>query len=124
MKKKMVVSFGALVVCLCCSAAVAAQAKMLRLVKGHKVVLKGTVRDGDEKRFIFTAKEGQRLTVKVIGRDAIFSLYGGAVDSEKFADEVQVWSDRLPEGDEDNQYVLVLTSTYKVANYTLEITLR
>jgi hypothetical protein len=124
MKKKVVVIFGTLIVCLCCSAAAVAQAKMLRLVKGHKVVLKGTVRDGDEKRYIFTAKEGQRLTVKVIGRDAIFSLYGGAVDSEKFADEVQVWSDRLPEGDEDNQYVLVLTSTYKVASYILEITLR
>jgi hypothetical protein len=30
---------------------------------------------------------------------------------------------KLPEGNEDNQRVLVLTSTYSVANYTLETTL-
>ena len=124
MKKKIVIILGTLIVCLSCAAAAAAQAKMIRLVKGHKVILKGTVRDGDDKHFIFTAREGQRLTVRVIGRDALFSLYGGAVDAEKFADEIQVWSGRLPEGDEDNQYVLVLASTYKVASYTLEMTLR
>lgn len=113
-----------LLMCLVFSGAAYGQAKMIRLVKGQKVVLKGSVRDGDEKRYIFTAKESQRLTVRVIGRDAYFSLYGGAVYSEKFADEIQSWSGRLPEGDEDNQYALILTSTYKVASYRLEITLR
>lgn len=124
MKKEMMRICLMLLMCLVFSGAAHGQAKMIRLVKGQKVVLKGNVRDGDEKRYIFAAKEGQRLTVKVLGRDAYFSLYGGAVYSEKFADEIQSWSGRLPEGDEDNQYALILTSTYKVASYRLEITLR
>lgn len=120
MKKKMAIILGMFLMCLLCSAGVAAQAKMVRLVKGHKVVLKGNVREGDEKGYIFTARKGQHLTVKLIGKDAVFSLFGGAVYSDSFANETKYWSGRLPEGDEDNQYAITLTSNYKVASYTIE----
>ena len=72
MKKKITIILVTLLMCLGISGSAAAQARMIRLVKGHKVILKGTVREGDEKNYIFMAKEGQRLTVRVIGRDAVF----------------------------------------------------
>lgn len=123
MKVKITIIFAAVATFLLLADAAAGQAKMIRLVKGKKTVVTGNVRDGDEKHYLFNAKEGQRITVRVIGRDAVFSLFGGAVWSEKFVDEKQFWTGRLPAGDDD-QYAMVLTSFYKVAGYRLEITLR
>ena len=97
---------------------------MLRLVRGKKLVVAGSVRDGDTKRYIFTAKEGQRLTIKVVGRDAVFTLYGGAGLEDVIAEEEQTWSGKLPEGDPDSQYALVMTSFYKVATFRLELLLQ
>src|ERR1044072_6403880 len=49
--------------------------KNVRVVKGKKLVLSGSVRDGDEVLYRFRARAGQRVTVKVIGRDADFTVY-------------------------------------------------
>ena len=49
--------------------------KNIKLVRGKKMVLKGAVRDGDEVVYRFRARAGQRVTVKMIGRDADFSVY-------------------------------------------------
>jgi hypothetical protein len=49
--------------------------KTIKLVRGKKLVLTGAVRDGDEVVYRFRARAGQRVTVKMIGRDADFSVY-------------------------------------------------
>src|SRR6185436_14636734 len=49
--------------------------KNIKVVRGKMLVLTGAVRDGDEVLYRFRARAGQRVTVKVIGRDADFTVY-------------------------------------------------
>src|SRR6266849_10522794 len=48
--------------------------KRIKLVRGHKLVLKGEVYEGDDLYYNFKARQGQNLTVKLIGRDAAFTI--------------------------------------------------
>jgi hypothetical protein len=100
------------------------QAKALQIVRGKKLVVTGNVRDGNDRIYMFKAREGQRLTVKLTGPDTAFSLFGGATDAEDIATETQSWSGKLTEPDEDGMYLLRLTSLYKVATFRLEILLQ
>ena len=124
MKFKLLPALSILSVIFFTALTVDAQAKALRLVRGKKLVLSGTVRDGDDKIFMFKAREGQQLTIKLIGRDAAFSLSGGATDAEDIATETHSWAGKLPEPDEDGMYLLKVTSFYKVATFRLEILLQ
>ena len=95
--------------------------KNVRVVKGKKLVLTGSVRDGDEVLYRFRARAGQRVTVKVIGRDADFTIYlNYGLDVEPVAQETKSWSGRMPR-EFDGHCEIGVHSTYKLASYRLEI---
>ena len=98
--------------------------KNIKVVKGKKLVLTGAVRDGDEVIYRFRARAGQRVTVKIIGRDSDFSVslnYG--LDVESVANNTKSWSGTMPP--EFNGHCEIgVHSTYKVADYRLEISLK
>ena len=98
--------------------------KNVRVVKGKKLVLSGAVRDGDEVVYRFRARAGQKVTVKVIGRDADFTVYlNHGLDVEPVANDTKSWSGTMPP-EFDGHCEIGVHSTYKVANYRLEISLR
>ena len=95
--------------------------KNVRVVKGKKLVLTGSVRDGDEVLYRFRARAGQRVTVKVIGRDADFTIYlNYGLDVEPVAQETKSWSGTMPR-EFDGHCEIGVHSTYKLASYRLEI---
>lgn len=97
--------------------------KNIRVVKGKKLVVTGAVRDGDEVVYRFRARAGQKVTVKVTGRDADFSVsLNHGLDLETIANDTKSWSGTMPP--EFNGHCEIgVHSTYKVANYRLEISL-
>lgn len=98
--------------------------KKITPVKGKTLVLKGAVRDGDEVVYRFKARAGQRVTVKIIGRDADFSVYlNYGLDAELLAQETKSWSGKMPAEFNGNCEIAV-HSNYKVADYRLEILLK
>lgn len=101
-----------------------ASEKNIKLVKGKKLVLTGAVRDGDEVVYRFRARAGQRVTVKIIGRDSDFSVYlNYGLDVESVAQDTKSWSGTMPP--EFNGHCEIgVHSTYKVADYRLEILLK
>lgn len=95
--------------------------KNVKVVRGKKLVLAGSVRDGDEVVYRFRARAGQRITVKVIGRDADFSVYlNYGFDVEQVAQDTKSWSGTMPR-EFDGHCEIGVHSTYKVAAYRLEI---
>ena len=97
--------------------------KRIKLVTGHKLVLKGEVYEGDDFYYNFKARQGQTLTVKLIGRDAAFTINSNDTDVYPFTKETKSWSGKLI-ANNTNEYSIMLTSNYKSASYRLEITLR
>jgi hypothetical protein len=98
--------------------------KTVRLVRGKTLVLRGTVRDGDEVLYRFRARAGQRVTVKVVGRDSDFSIYlNHGLDVEPVAQDTKSWSGIMP-AEFNGHCEIGVHSTYKVANYRLEISLK
>ena len=97
--------------------------KSVRVVRGKKLVLTGSVRDGDEVLYRFRARAGQKITVKVIGRDADFTVYlNYGLDVEPVAQDTKSWTGTMPR-EFDGHCEIGLHSTYKVAAYRLEILL-
>lgn len=98
--------------------------KNVKVVRGKKLVLTGAVRDGDEVLYRFRARAGQRITVKVIGRDSDFAVYlNHGLDVETVANDTKSWSGTMPR--EFNGHCEIgVHSTYKLADYRLEILLR
>jgi hypothetical protein len=98
--------------------------KSVRVVRGRKLVLSGAVRDGDEVLYRFRARAGQKVTIKVIGRDADFTVYlNHGLDVEPAANDTKMWSGTMPP-EFDGHCEIGVHSTYKVANYRLEILVR
>ena len=98
--------------------------KTIRVVRGKKLVLTGAVRDGDEVLYRFRARAGQRVTVKVIGRDSDFTVYlNHGLDVEPVAQDTKSWSGAMPR-EFDGHCEIGVHSTYKLANYRLEISLK
>ncbi|SRR5258708_7811789 len=127
MKKKLMISFGMVVLCLLTMNFVSAQSapleKRIKLVSGRKLVLKGDVYEGDDFYYNFKARSGQILTVKLIGRDADFSVNTNDGEIYPITKLTKSWSGKLPY-DNTNEYSIMLTSNYKGASYRLEIMLR
>lgn len=98
--------------------------KTVKLVRGKKLILTGAVRDGEEVVYRFRARAGQRVTVKIIGRDSDFSVYlNYGLDVELVTQDTKSWSGAMPR--EFNGHCEIgVHSTYKVADYRLEILLR
>lgn len=98
--------------------------KNIKVVRGKKLVLTGAVRDGDEVLYRFRARAGQRITVKVIGRDSDFTVYlNHGLDVETVANDTKSWSGTMPR--EFNGHCEIgVHSTYKLADYRLEISQR
>lgn len=98
--------------------------KTVRVARGKKLVLTGAVRDGDEVLYRFRARAGQRVTVKVIGRDSDFTVYlNHGLDVEPVAQDTKSWSGAMPR-EFDGHCEIGVHSTYKLANYRLEISLK
>jgi hypothetical protein len=98
--------------------------KNIKLVRGKKRVLTGAVRDGDEVVYRFRARAGQRVTVKIIGRDSDFSVYlNYGLDVESVAQDTRSWSGTMPP-EFSGHCEIGVHSTYKVADYRLEISLK
>ncbi len=124
MKKKLVILFGIVVLSLLAANSITAQNKHIKVVKGKKLVLKGEVSDQKDRTFFFKAKKGQTVTIKLIGRDAVFMLFAQHnFDAEEFSGETKLWSGKLPHAG-SGEYAIRLSSNYKVASFTLEITLK
>lgn len=130
MKKRVLILLAGYIPVLLLTSTVSAQTynrvheKRITPVKGKKLVLRGAVRDGDEVLYRFRARAGQRVTIKIIGRDADFSVslnYG--LDAETVAEDRKSWSGKMPP-EFDGDCEIAVHSTYKVAAYRLEILLR
>lgn len=116
--------FGILILSLLTANLAAAQDKNIKVFKGRKLIIKGEVSDQKDRTYFFKAKKGQTLTVKLIGRDAVFVLAAQhSFDSENFTEETRIWSGKLPNAD-SGEYAIRLSSYHKVASFTLEITLK
>ena len=98
--------------------------KIIKLVKGKKLVLTGAVREGNEVVYRFRARAGQKVTVKIVGRDSDFSVYlNHGLDVEPVAQETKSWTGTMPP--EFNGHCEIgVHSTYKVSDYRLEILLK
>lgn len=98
--------------------------KTIKVVRGKKRILTGAVRDGDEVVYRFRARAGQKVTIKIIGRDSDFTVYlNYGLDVESVADDTKSWSGTMPP--EFNGHCEIgVHSTYKVADYRLEILLQ
>ncbi|HLA95643.1 MAG TPA: hypothetical protein VK612_07975 [Pyrinomonadaceae bacterium] len=127
MRKKLLTLIGIAVLCLLTSNFVPAQdpphEKQIKLAKGRKLVLKGEVYEGDDFYYTFKAREGQILTVKLIGRDADFTVNSNDIDVYPFTKTTKFWSGKLI-GNNTNEYSIKLTSNYKSASYRLEVLLK
>lgn len=130
MKKNVLILFAVCVLTLLINNAVSAQSynriaeKKITLVKGKTRIIKGEIRDSDEIAYQFKARAGQRLMIKVTGRDADFSIYAKhEFDVEIIAQDTQSWTGTLPDF-VDGKCEIVVHSNYKVADYKLQITLK
>ena len=95
--------------------------KNVRVVRGKKLVLAGAVRDGDEVVYRFKARAAQKVALTIIGRDADFSVsLNHGLDVEPIANETKSWTGTMPP-EFDGHVEVGVHSTYKVANYRLEI---
>ena len=97
--------------------------KRIKLVKGRKLVFKSQIYEGDDFYYTFKAREGQVLTVRLIGRDADFTINTNDIDVAPFTRVTKFWSGKLP-GDNTDEYSIKLNSNYKSARYTIEILLK
>jgi hypothetical protein len=98
--------------------------KTVKPIKGKKLVLTGVVRDGDEVLYRFRARAGQRVTARVSGRDADFTVYlNYGLDVEAVARDTKSWSLTMPR-EFNGHCEIALHSTYKLADYRLEILLK
>src|SRR5258708_8196728 len=101
MKKKLVILVGTIVLTLLTTTFVSAQnaplEKRIKLVKGQKLVLKGEVYEGDDFYYNFKARQGQNLTVKLVGRDADFIVNtNDGIEVYPLTKETKYWSGKLP----------------------------
>jgi hypothetical protein len=114
-----------------CASNAFGQVKYVELPNGKKVVLKGLVRPGGAPFYVFNAKPGQQLSVRLIspnrhvefGIDVVFNIDGPEIVSDAIVEEKTIWSGHLPELD-SNQFGIGVKTRAGRAAYTLEITLR
>lgn len=105
------------------------QVKSVNLPNGKTVMLRGQVRPGGVRFYVFKAKSGQSLTVRLISPNrAVFSLdvvYNLAepIVSDVIEEGKTSWSGRLPELNSD-LFGVGVTTPAGLAAYRLEITLR
>lgn len=97
--------------------------KTLKLDQGKLRVVQGYVRDGEEVLYRFKARAGQSVTVKIVGRDADFSVFlNHGLDAEGVAQDTRSWSGKMPP-EFDGDCEIAIHSNYKVAAYSLDILL-
>jgi hypothetical protein len=128
MKKNFLILLAACLLALLTTNTVSAQSnrveKRITPVKGKKLVLKGAVRDGDEVAYRFKGRAGQTVNVKIIGRDADFSVYLiYGLDAQLITEDTKNWTGKLP-ADFNGTCEIAVHSTYKLADYRLKILLK
>lgn len=127
MKKKFLILFVVCLSVLLMTNGISAQSynrvseKNVKPVKGRKLVVRGAVRDGDEVLYRFRARAGQNVSVKIVGRDADFSVHlNHGLDVEPVAQDTKSWSGKMPP-EFNGHCEIAVHSTYKLADYRLEI---
>jgi len=131
MKKILFIAFAlAMPVCLIIPQASAAESynrvseKTVKLVPGQKIVFQGRVRDGDEVLYRFKAVAGQSVTVAIVGHDADFSVsLNHGLDVEPIAQDTKSWTGKMP-AEFNGQCEIAVHSSYKLAAYSLDITVK
>ena len=114
-----------------CASNAFGQVKYVEFPNSEKVVLKGLVRPGAAPFYVFNAKPGQLLSVRLLSPDrnvrfsldVVYNIEGSVITSDAIVEGKRHWTGRLPESNSDQFGVGVTTRTGRVA-YTLEITLR
>ena len=107
------------------------QVKYVDLAAGKKLVLKGRAPTGAVPFYVFNARPGQLLSVRLLSPDrnvrfsidVVYNVEGPVITSDAIVEGKRNWTGRLPESNSDQFGVGVTTRTGRVA-YTLEITLR
>lgn len=98
--------------------------KQIRPVKSKTLILRGAVRDGEEVVYRFKALGGQRFIIRLVGRNADFSLFlNYGLDVEQIAEDTRSWSGTMPVEFEGSCEIAV-HSSYKLASYQLEVLLK
>jgi hypothetical protein len=77
----------------------------------------------DQIAYRFKTRAGQNMSVKIIGRDANFSVYADQRLDARLIAKDKKWSGRLPSGFNGNCEIVV-HSSYKITGYCLEILLK
>lgn len=96
--------------------------KRVRFARGRTTaVYKGSARVGQEVYYILGARRGQMMSVHLASADkhAGFQLY--PIKGQMLADGANDWKGELPE---TNDYMIVVSTSSRLANFTLEITIR
>lgn len=120
-----------LIVSALCASTAFGQVKYVDLAGGKKLVLKGRARPGAVPFYVFNAKPGQLLSVRLISPDrkvefsvdVVYNIEGPEIVSDSIVEGKRSWSGKLPDSNSDQFGVGVTTRAGRAA-YTLEITLR
>ncbi len=119
-----------LIISTLCAPATFGQVKFVDLPNGKKVVLKGQLRAGGQRFYVFKARAGQTLTARLISpnRRAVFSVdvvynIDEPIVSDMIVEGKRSWSGPLPDENSD-QFGIGVTTPSGPAAYRLEITLR
>ncbi len=94
----------------------------IRFARGRtSTVLKGTVSAGKEVGYSLDARSGQTMSVHLVSRNshARFELYG--LKGTTLAEDANDWQGKLPE---NNEYEIIISTSDRMTNYTLEVTIR
>lgn len=97
----------------------------MRFERGkYSAVLKNAVVRGTEDRYIFRARKGQTMSVKItsVEDNARFTVYfSGEQESLENSEESSSWTGKLSD---DNDYVVIVAPTRGNATYTLTVSIR
>lgn len=107
------------------TAAQTGKTKIVRFERGkYSAVLKNAVVRGTENRYIFRARKGQIMSVRItsVENNARFIVYfSGEQESLENSKEASRWTGKLSD---DNDYVIVVAPTRGNATYTLTVSIR
>ena len=107
------------------SAAQTGKTKIVRFERGkYSAVLKNAVVRGTKDRYIFRARKGQTMSVRItsVEDNAKFTIYfAGEQESLEDSEDSSRWTGKLSD---DNDYVIVITPTRGNATYTLTVSVR
>jgi hypothetical protein len=123
MNKKLIV-LGMIISALLTTNLVSAQrAKPIQLKIGKNIFVKGSVYEGNQADYVFIARKGQRLKVRLLGRDGEFDLHviHGSDFDEALCEEADECTKTLPS---TGKYVISVRSVRELCEFALQILIK